>query len=156
MMPQGLSDRLWRFAARIAKVVDALPDTRVGRHVAGQIVRSGIAAAPNYDEARSGESRADFAHKINIALKELVETCGWLKFIVLARLLRPGESSCCWMNASSFAAFWESPLRPPKPPENRSHGRPAKNQCQIFNDQFSIKKSEILMDYFANRIYPKK
>jgi len=52
MTPQELSDRLWQFAARIAKVVDALPDTRVGRHVAGQIVRSGIAAAPNYDEAR--------------------------------------------------------------------------------------------------------
>jgi len=34
MMPQELSDRLWRFAARIAKVVDAPPDTRVGRHVA--------------------------------------------------------------------------------------------------------------------------
>ena len=85
--PQELSDRLWRFAARIAKVVDALPDTRVGRHVAGQIVRSGIAAAPNYDEARSGESRADFVHKVNIALKELVETRGWLKFIILAKLL---------------------------------------------------------------------
>jgi len=85
--PQELSDRLWLFAARIAKVVDALPDTRVGRHVAGQIVRSGIAAAPNYDEARSGESRADFVHKVNIALKELVETRGWLKFIILAKLL---------------------------------------------------------------------
>ncbi len=69
---QELSDRLWQFAARIAKVVDALPDTRVGRHVAGQIVRSGIAAAPNYEEARSGESRADFVHKVNDALKELV------------------------------------------------------------------------------------
>ena len=44
-------------------------------------------APPNYDEARVGESRADFAHKINIALKELVETRGWLKFIVLAQLL---------------------------------------------------------------------
>jgi four helix bundle protein len=87
MTPQELSDRLWQFAARIAKVVDALPDTRVGRHVAGQIVRSGIAAAPNYDEARCGESRADFVHKVNIALKELVETRGWLKFIVLAGLL---------------------------------------------------------------------
>jgi four helix bundle protein len=85
--PQELSDRLWRFAARVPKVVDALPDTRVGRHVAGQIVRSGIAAAPNYDEARSGESRADFVHKVNVALKEFVETRGWLKFIILARLL---------------------------------------------------------------------
>jgi four helix bundle protein len=87
MTPQDLSDRLWQFAARIARVVDALPDTRVGRHVAGQVVRSGIAAAPNYDEARSGESRADFVHKVNVALKELVETRGWLKFIVLTQLL---------------------------------------------------------------------
>jgi four helix bundle protein len=90
MTPDELSNRLWQFAARIAKVVEALPETRVGRHVAGQIVRSGIAAAPNYDEARSGESRADFVHKVNIALKELVETRGWLKFIILAELL-PGK-----------------------------------------------------------------
>jgi four helix bundle protein len=87
MTPQELSDRLWQFAARIAKVVDALPDTRVGRHVAGQIVRSGIAAAPNYDEGRSGESHADFVHKVNVALKELVGTRGWLKFIILDELL---------------------------------------------------------------------
>lgn len=87
MTPNELSERLWCFAARIGKVVDALPDTRLGRHVAGQLVRSGTSAPPNYDEARVGESRADFAHKINIALKELVETRGWLKFIVLAQLL---------------------------------------------------------------------
>jgi four helix bundle protein len=85
--PPELSERLWDFAARIGKVVDALPDTRLGRHVAGQLVRSGTAAAPNYEEGRCGESRADFIHKISIALKELVETRGWLKFIVKAELL---------------------------------------------------------------------
>ncbi len=87
MTPGELSERLWCFAARIGKVVDALPETRLGRHVAGQLVRSGTSAPPNYDEGRVGESRADFAHKVNIALKELVETRGWLKFIALARLL---------------------------------------------------------------------
>jgi four helix bundle protein len=87
MTPDELSDRLWNFAARIGKAVDALPDTRLGRHVAGQLVRSGTSAPPNYDEARVGESRADFAHKTNVALKELVETRGWLKFIVLSQLL---------------------------------------------------------------------
>lgn len=87
MTPQELSDRLWHFAARVAKVVDALPDTRTGRHVAGQLIRCGTAAPPNYDEGRVAESRADFAHKINIALKEMVETEGWLKFIVIAGLL---------------------------------------------------------------------
>ena len=87
LSPPELSERLWQFAARIGKVVDALPDTRLGRHVAGQLVRSGTAAAPNYDEGRVGESRADFVHKINVALKELVETRGWLKFISTAELL---------------------------------------------------------------------
>ena len=82
-----LSDRLWRFAARIAKVVDALPETRSGRHVAGQLIRCGTSAPPNYHEGRVAESRADFAHKINVALKELVETEGWLKFIVIAEIL---------------------------------------------------------------------
>src|SRR5258707_11120521 len=85
MTPNELSDRLWHFAARVSKV--ALPDTRTGRHVAGQLIRCGTAAPPNYDEGRVAESRADFAHKINVALKELVETEGWLKFIVIAELL---------------------------------------------------------------------
>jgi len=87
MLPEELSDRLWAFAARIGKVVDALPETRPGRHVANQLVRSGTVAAPNYDEGRVGESRADFVHQVNVALKELVETRGWLKFIIIARLL---------------------------------------------------------------------
>lgn len=87
MTPPELSDRLWQFAARIGKVVDALPESRLGRHVAGQLVRCGTSAPPNYDEGRVGESRADFVHKVNIALKELVETRGWLKFIVTAQLL---------------------------------------------------------------------
>lgn len=87
MTPDELSERLWLFAVRIGKTVDALPDTRLGRHVAGQLVRSGTSAPPNYDEARVAESRADFAHKANIALKELVETRGWLKFAILSQLL---------------------------------------------------------------------
>lgn len=88
-----LSERLWDFAARIGKVVDALPDTRLGRHVAGQLVRSGTSAPPNYDEGCAGESRADFIHKLNIALKELRETRGWLRFIIRATLLKPARVS---------------------------------------------------------------
>ena len=90
MTPEELSDRLWRFAARVGKVVDALPDTRLGRHVAGQLVRCGTAGPPNYDEGCAAESKADFAHKLNVALKELAETRGWLRFIIIASLL-PGK-----------------------------------------------------------------
>ena len=91
MTHEELSDRLWNFAARIGKVVDALPDSRLGRHVAGQLLRCGTAAPPNYDEGCNAESRADFVHKLKIALKELAETRGWLKFIPKAELLPPDK-----------------------------------------------------------------
>ena len=119
MLPQELSDRLWQFAARVGKLVDALPDTRLGRHVANQLVRCGTSAAPNYDEGRVGESRADFVHKVNIALKELVETRGWLKFIVTAELLSPQRVECCWTSVISFVGFWGNQFRLQRPMENR-------------------------------------
>jgi four helix bundle protein len=87
MNPDDLAERLLEFAARIGQVVDALPDTRLGRRIAGQIVRCGTSPAPNYEESRAAESRADFVHKITIALKELRETHYWLRLIVKARLL---------------------------------------------------------------------
>lgn len=82
-----LARRLTEFAARIGKVVDALPDTRLGRHIAGQLVRCGTAGGPNYAEARAAESKKDFVHKMAISLKELRESEYWLELIVCAELL---------------------------------------------------------------------
>ncbi len=76
-----LEDRLVDFAVRAINVVESLPDTKAGRHIAGQLVRSGTAPAPNYGEAQSAESRADFVHKMKVCLKELRETLIWLKII---------------------------------------------------------------------------
>lgn len=87
MNQDELSHRLWDFAARVGQVVDALPDTRLGRHVAGQLVRCGTSAPPNYDESGAAENRKDFIHKVSVALKELRETRGWLRYIVKTRLL---------------------------------------------------------------------
>jgi four helix bundle protein len=87
MTPDELSDRLLEFAVRIGRLVDALPETRLGRHVAGQLVRADTSATPNYEEARAAESRSDFVHKLNICLKELRESRRWLRLIIRAALL---------------------------------------------------------------------
>jgi four helix bundle protein len=79
MTSEELADRLINFAARVGKVVDALPDTRMGRHIAGQLVRSGTSPAPNYEEACAAESRADFSHKLSSCLKELRESRCWIR-----------------------------------------------------------------------------
>ena len=84
----NLEKRLIDFAVRIINVVEALPNTRAGNHIAGQLVRCGTSPAPNYGEAQSAESRNDFIHKIKIVLKELRETKVCLKIIQLKRLLK--------------------------------------------------------------------
>ncbi len=80
-------ERLIDLAVRIIGLAGRLPNTYAGNHIAGQILRSGTAPAPNYGEARGSESRADFVHKLGIALKELNETQIWLKVIQRAALV---------------------------------------------------------------------
>jgi len=84
-----LQDRLIDYAVRIINVSEQLPDTKAGKHVSSQILRSGTSPAPNYGEAQSAESKADFIHKLKVALKELRESEVWLKIIVKAKLIQP-------------------------------------------------------------------
>ncbi len=84
---EDIEERTINFAARIGRVVDALPETRLGRHIAGQLVRSGTSPAANYAEACAAESKNDFIHKLGIVLKELRESGVWLKLIGKAELL---------------------------------------------------------------------
>ena len=86
-----LHDRLIEYAVRIIKLCEALPNSKTGKHVCSQILRSGSAPAPNHGEAQSAESPADFVHKLKVALKELRETETWLKVIMKAQLIRPAS-----------------------------------------------------------------
>ncbi len=86
-----LEDRLVDFAVTIIDTVEALPRTRAGNHIAGQLVRCGTSPALNYGEAQSAESRKDFIHKMKIVLKELRETSICLKIIMRKPLIKPPE-----------------------------------------------------------------
>jgi four helix bundle protein len=88
-----LENRLIDFAVRIMDLVETLPNTRAGTHIAGQLVRCGTSPAPNYGEAQSAESRSDFIHKIKIVLKELRETNVWLRIIHRRRMTRSADQT---------------------------------------------------------------
>ena len=83
-----LEERLIDFAVRIIRLTSRLPKTPAGKHIAGQILRSGTSPAPNYGEARGAESSADFVHKLGVVLKELNETSIWLRVIERSEILR--------------------------------------------------------------------
>jgi len=105
----ALQERLVLFAVKIIDLVTCLPKTIAARHVAGQVLRSGTSPAPNYAEARGAESRADFVHKLRIAVKELNETGIWMLIILKARmapealvtgLLKENRELACILSAS--------------------------------------------------------
>ena len=84
-----LEDRLIDFVLIVDDIVEKLPDTRLGRHIAGQMIRSGTSPALNYGEAMAAESRNDFIHKMKVILKELRETFICFKIIIRKPLIRP-------------------------------------------------------------------
>jgi four helix bundle protein len=102
--------RLVDLGARTTRISKILPRTDEGRYISQQLLRSGLAAAPNYAEARAAESRADFIHKLRIVLKELNETKSWLEQIVANGLFSRDKmfaviaenQELCWIIAASI------------------------------------------------------
>ena len=114
-----LEDRLINFAVSIIHLAARLPRTPAGKHVSGQILRSGTSPAPNYGEARGAESRADFIHKIRVVLKELNETSIWLRIIERSQMLDPEvlvdiiqeNGELCKIFTSSLQTTRENPTK---------------------------------------------
>jgi four helix bundle protein len=86
--PFDLCERFLDFADRVCSVVEALPDTRVGRRIADQLLRSGTSPLGNYEEACAAESRRDFVHKMRICLKEVRESRAWLRLSARRKLVK--------------------------------------------------------------------
>jgi four helix bundle protein len=83
-----LSERFLVFAVRIIEIEKQICKTYSGRHIFGQLFRAGTSSGANYEEARAGESSADYIHKMQIVLKELREAHFWIRLIVRGKLIR--------------------------------------------------------------------
>ena len=89
--PIDLEQRVADFAARVISVCESLPNRVGSRHLQDQLFRSATSVAANYAEACVPESRRDFAHKMGVSLKELVETRMWLRIIAKRQYVKPDQ-----------------------------------------------------------------
>ena len=89
MTPEELKNRLKKFAIRIIRLVDILPNTLSGKVIGNQIVRSGTSPGANYRAACIAKSDKDFVNKLKMVEEELDETIYWLDLITEAELLKP-------------------------------------------------------------------
>ncbi|NNG08753.1 MAG: four helix bundle protein [Arenibacter sp.] len=65
------------FAIRIVEFCEVLEEKRK-YVIETQLLKAGTSIGANIHEAQNAESRADFIHKMKIAVKELEETKYWL------------------------------------------------------------------------------
>ena len=84
-----LEDRLVSYSCRMIDVVEALPNSKAGNYIAGQLIKSCISPTFNYGEVQGAESRRDFVHKLGVVLKELKECRSALKIIIKKGLIKP-------------------------------------------------------------------
>jgi four helix bundle protein len=87
MKEHEMKQRTKKFALRILDLADALPHTRSGNVIAGQIVRSGTSVAANYRALCRAKLRADFINKTSIVEEEADESCFWLELLIDRGLL---------------------------------------------------------------------
>ena len=66
-----------------------LARTGVSFRVIDQVVGAGTSVGANVEESHAASSRADFAHKRDIALRECRESVYWLRLLVAADVMKP-------------------------------------------------------------------
>lgn len=81
-MSDELKVRTKRFAHRCVKLAMALPNTQLGNHIRGQLIRCSTSVASNYRAACHAQSKASFISKISIVIEEADESYFWLEFVI--------------------------------------------------------------------------
>ena len=76
-----LKIKSYQFSIRIVNLNKYLTKEKQEYTLAKQVLRSGTAIGALVEEAQYAESRADFKHKLYIALKEANETTYWLRLL---------------------------------------------------------------------------
>jgi len=76
-----IRDKSFTFALRVVKLAKLLTREEKEYVLSRQILRSGTAIGALVRESEHAESKADFIHKMSIALKEANETSYWLELL---------------------------------------------------------------------------
>ena len=77
-----LQVRLFNFAVDVIKLIRKLPKGIEYNVVSYQLIKAFTSVGANYDEAQGAVSKADFANKVGIALKEMRESNYWIRLVI--------------------------------------------------------------------------
>jgi len=90
-MDNAIYQKSFQFAVRIVNLCKYLQTEQKEYVLSKQILKSGTSIGANVAEAQEAQSRADFASKLNIALKEAKETDYWLRLLHTTEYISDGQ-----------------------------------------------------------------
>ena len=88
-----LREKSYRFALRTVSLYKFLATEQREYVLSKQVLRSGTSIGANIAEARQGQSKADFIHKLSISLKETYETEYWIDLLRDSEYISPTQAS---------------------------------------------------------------
>lgn len=91
MKENVIKNKSLEFALRIVKLFQYLSDTKKEYVLSKQLLRSGTAIGALVRESEHAESKADFIHKLSIALKEANESDYWIELLYRSGYLAESE-----------------------------------------------------------------
>jgi len=82
-----LDERLFNFAVNVIKILKTMKRSIETDIVRYQLTKSVNSAGANYEEAQAASSRANFKNKVDISLKEMLETNYWLRILIATKMV---------------------------------------------------------------------
>ena len=78
---RDITERSFRFATRVVRLVNVLPRTVAGDVIARQVMRAGGSVGANVEEAQAASSKKEFSRRMEIAQSEAREVLYWLRLV---------------------------------------------------------------------------
>ena len=119
MAKGALSEKSFKFSVRIVKLSQFLIAEKKEFILSKQILRSGTSIGALTRESEFAESKADFIHKLSIALKEANETIYWLDLLKETSYINDDMYSSLFSDAEELLKLLISIIKKTKSNLNR-------------------------------------
>lgn len=114
MKENVIKNKSLEFALRIVKLFQYLSDTKKEYVLSKQLLRSGTAIGALVRESEHAESKADFIHKLSIALKEANESDYWIELLYRSGYLAESEYQSLFLDLDEIIRLLVSIIKTSK------------------------------------------
>ena len=111
MDEKEFKDRTKKFALRVIKMVESLPNDRAADVLGKQLLRSATSVAANYRSACRAKSKADMIHKLSIVEEEADESLLWMELLVESDLVKASRLNALRAECNEILAMVVASIR---------------------------------------------